>query len=335
MRSVSLNKLFSSLGNAHEFELALIKLGVKPGSIQDVIRGKLAVSFTPAVKTAKKLNFKQLLSWLQKNKLDSKLLGGLNDQIAEQEKFYRRFYRGDFRIECKEIFVDAGRLLAIKAGLENGCLNYALIKARLYGTPMTGAEYAFEYLAKKLKPDGFKIWAETRTDRWTKLTLAELLQRCNPTEPEEFDAAALKNNWPVEVFRVINLKGAPPEDNARSIELVFTSNLADIPGDQIIVNKDGEIVRPDNSSYASAAAKKVRVLSHEEGIILASQLYARNKTYLALNTWEWRRDVVNHGDKNTSPPVSVASASSGDGELGLFSGVADVSSSDYRLRLAL
>jgi hypothetical protein len=168
MNSVSQEKLFTGLGQAHEFELAMQKLGVKGENIQGVIDGLFNISFMPIIKP-KSFNFKQFLSWLRKNNLDSKLSGGLLDQIVEQEKFYQKYCRDTFYIDRNKIRIDVRRLPAIKAGLEAGCLNYALIKV----TPkilseveakMTGAEFFFERLAKSLKKDGFKIWAETGTD---------------------------------------------------------------------------------------------------------------------------------------------------------------------------
>jgi len=199
---------------------------------------------------------------------------------------------------------------------------------------MTGAEFFYERLAKPLKKDGFKIWAETGTDRWTKLTLVELLQRCNPTEPEEF-SETFQEDWVTDEMRVIGEKNGLSKITAGAVEIVFTSNEADIPRDQKIVNKNGEMVELANRSYVSAITKKVRVVSHEEGIILACQLYAKDKTYLALNTWEWRRDVVDHRDKSAKPSVSVAYAGSVDSGFGLDSSGAGHSSGGSRLRLAL
>jgi hypothetical protein len=167
------------------------------------------------------------------------------------------------------------------------------------------------------------------------LELTELLHRCNPAEPEEFNVLDFKKNWHDEVARVISEKGSVPRLEAGIVEMIFTSDLADIASNQIIVNKNGEIVMPDDRSYISAVAKNVRVLSHDEGIILASQLVVKDKTYIARNTWEWRRDVVDHRDKETSPPVSVAIADSGGSEFGLNSSSADSSNGYNRLRLAL
>ena len=264
-------------------------------------------------------------------------------QIAEQEKYYRKFFGDDFRIDRRKIFIDPIRLPAIKAGLEAGCLNYALIKAvpailSKAEARMTEAEFFFERLMKPIKNDGFKIWAETGTDRWTNLTLAELLMRCNPAEPEEFDAEAFGKDWMAEERRVIMhaiANSRPSAVQSGAVEIIFTSNLVDIPADQTIVNKDGEIADLDDRSYVSAIAKKVRVLSQAEGIILAAQLYAKNKSYLAPNTWEWRRDVIMHEDKGAGALCSIAGAHSHDHEFRLGSVGASRSGGLGRLRLAL
>lgn len=285
------------------------------------------------------LDYDEVVSWLRENDLE-KFLGGLESQIAKQEKFYQRFYGEDFRIDHSKIFVEARRLPAIKAGLENGCLNYAMIKA----TPdkltevevrMTGAEFFFERIIKPLKKDGFKVWAEVGTDRWTKLTLGELLQRCNPVEPDEIKGRSFKKNWVAERLRVLKKKGEAPKVMAGMVEIVFTSNAVDISVDQKIVNKNGELADLDDRSYISAVAENVRVLSHEEGIILEGQLYSDSKSRLAPNIWEWRRDLIIHQDKSVSPDVSVAYAYSGDDEFCLDSYRAGNSDGDYRLRLSL
>lgn len=295
-----------------------------------------AINYTPRA-----LNYATFLKWLSDNKTERHLIGGsFEKQIKWQEVFYQKFYGKNFQIDRKKILVDARRLPAIKKALEVGCVNYAMIKVVPENisekeTQMTGAEFAFERFAKPLKKDGFRIWEETGTERWTGFTLAELLKRCNPAEPEEFDAEALKKDWIAEEIRVIDKKGPAPKVKPGEVEIIFTNNLPNIPSDQKIVNKDGEVVSPDDRSDISAIANKVRVLSHEEGIILASQLYAKDKIYLAPNTWEWRRDVIDHRDKKTMPPVSAASANSNDDELYLGSSNADNSDDYVRLRVRL
>jgi len=289
-------------------------------------------------KPAKNLNLKKLLIWLKKNELDSKLPGGLMGQITDQEKFYQKFFGPDFRIDRKKISVDPARLTAIKVGLEVGCLNYALIKMvpeYLSGaeTQMTEAEFLFERILKPLKSDGFKIWAETGTGRWTNLTLRELLQRSNPVEPDEFDAESFRKDWAAEEMRIIVKRGLVPTVQAGAVDLIFTNNAEDIPRNQKTVNKDGEVVELGDHSYISAITKKVRVISHAEGIILAGQLFAKNKSWLAPGTWEWRRDVVAHVGVN--PQCSVADASSGGDGLVLYSDGAGWSCGSSRGRLAL
>ena len=289
--------------------------------------------------TPRRLSYVALLKWFQENKLEKHLSGGsLEKQIKWQEEvFYRKFYGENFCLDRSKLFVSAERLPAIKAGLKVGCLNYVLIKATPeilseVETQMTGAEFFFQRL---LKPSGIRIWAESGTDRWTGLTLAELLQRCLPVEPEEFNAVTFKNDWVAEAIRLIEAKGAVSGVGAGATEIIFTSDLSDIPRDQVIVNKYGEVADLDNRSYISVVAKKVRVLSYEEGIILPSQLFAKNNSYIASNTWEWRRDLIDHRDKNVNPLVSVAYVYSRGGEVDLSSCNADDSGSAFRFRLAL
>lgn len=332
-------KLFTCLAQAHDFELAMLRDGVISKMIQDAIEGRLTISFSPAIQ-AKKISFLKLSDWLKKNNLNSKLLGGLGSQIAEQEKFYQQFYGEDFRIDRKKIFVDVRRLPAIKAGLEAGSLNFAMIKVTPdvlteTETRMTEAEFFYYTILKGIKKDGFKIWAEKGNDRWTNLELDELLRRCNPTEPEKFDIEAFNADWLKEIIRVIESEIQVPKVTASMVEIIFTSNSVNIPSNQTIINKDGKIVILDNRSYISAIAKKVRVFSHVEGIILASQIFAKDKTYLTPNTWEWRRDLIDHRDRRTNPFASVAYAYSGGREFYLDSRFADHSHDYGRLRLAL
>lgn len=288
----------------------------------------------------KNLNLKQFLNWLKKNKLEQKFSSGLMNQIAEQEIFYQKFYGKIFQIDRKKIIIEASRLPAIKAGLEAGCLNRILLLV----TPkvlteterkMTESEFFFRKLMIPQKRDGLKIWAETGTDRWTNLELAELLVRCNPTELEEFNPVAFKKDWVAEIKNILGKKNPPPKIQPGTVRTVFTSDLVDILSDQKIVNKTGKIVTPEDHSYISAINSGVRVLSHAEGIVLEAQMFAKDKTYIARNTWEWRRDLIDHQDKKTNPVVSVADANSSVSGFHLNSYDADDSGSGSRLRLAL
>jgi len=317
------------MGTVHEAERMIIEAGgmsifqwaiTDPNFRYDLVA--FANDYVPSA-----LNYAALLKWFQDNKLERFLsTGSLEKNIKEQEIFYQRFYGKSFRIDRKKIFVDAWRLPAIKVGLKAGSINIALLKA----TPeiqseveiqMTEVEFFFDRIMKPLKENSFRIWAEEGVDRWTNLKLAEFLRRCSPTEPEDFDAEAFKKDWAKEIIRIIKKKRVLPNVTTGALEIIFTSNLVNIPSDQIIVNKNGEIVTPDDRSYVSAIAKNVRVLSNAEGIILASQLFAKDGTYLAPNTWEWRRDLVEHQDKKTSPFASVAIVDSGGHEFGLSSAV--------------
>jgi len=331
------------MGTVHEAGRMLIEAGgmdIFQRIITDpIFRSDLIAFVNNYVPSA--LNYAALLKWFQDNKLERFLsTGSLEKIIKEQENFYQMFYGPIFRIDRKKIFVDIRRLPAIKAGLEAGCLNYALLKVTTdfltkTETRMTEAEFFYDTILKGIKGNGFKIWAETGTDRWTNLELAELLQRCNPMEPDEFDVEAFKEDWAKEVARINEEKGSPSKIIAGTMEMIFTSNSVDIPSNQIIVNKDGEIVALDDRSYVSAIAKNVRVLSSAEGIILTSQMYVKDKTYLAPDNWEWRRDVIVHRDTGSSPNVSVASACSNACKFCLNSDGAGDSDDGGRLRLAL
>ena len=286
------------------------------------------------------LGYAAFVKWLQDNKLERRLTGGgFEKQISQQETFYRKFYGRKFKIDRGKMFVDPKRLPAMKVGLEAGSVNFFMVKASpilsAAELQMTRALYFFMKIIQPLKSNGFKIWAENGTSRWTGLTLEDLLKRGVPVEPEAFNSEAFKQDWSAEEVRVITQAGPAPMITSGLVELVLTSDAMDIPANQIIINKDGKVVELDDRSYISAIAKNVRVISRDEEIILASQIFVKDKTYLAPNTWEWRRDVVSHGDKGTKPPVSVASAKSNDGELSLNSGGASSSGSLHRLRFAL
>lgn len=285
------------------------------------------------------LGYDAFLKWLKKNSLEKFLSGrSLEKQIKDQEKFYQQFYGSSFKLDRKKIRVNVDRLPAIKAGLEAGCLNYALLKvvpdnSDKIEASMTEALFFYERILVPLKKDGLRIWEEIRTERWTGLTLRELLSCSNPIEPEDFNPEAMREDWANETTRVAPLKSEAPCVVPGTVELVFTSNLPNIPSDQRMVNKAGEIVEPKDRSYISVITNQVRVVSHAEGIILAAQLYWQDKTYLANDTWGWRRDVVRHSVVN--PPVSIGHASSDGGGLDLGSSRADGSGGCGRWRLAL
>lgn len=285
---------------------------------------------------SRELNGEEVTKWFQENGLES---FELPKKIAEQEKYWQSVYGPDFRFDLTKIHRSVESLEIVKKAIEAGCARTVIFKARQEklseeDSQTTGAESVFRKCAEPLEKKGFKIWEKTGKERWTQLEHREFLQRCNPTDPEEFNAKALQEDWVAEEIRVIDRKGAPAKIKAGELEMIFTDDRADIPRDQKIVNKRGEAVTPDNYSYISAVINNVRLLSTEEGIILASQLYAKDKTYLASSTWERRRDVVDHRDKKTNPPVSVARARSYGSEFNLGSDSADDSDSSDRWRAA-
>lgn len=263
----------------------------------------------------KVLSFEVFQTWFKENGLEKYL--NLETQIAEQEKFYGE------KIDRSKLSVTVERLPAIKAGLENGCVNQVLLN------------FPEEIGVDSLKKAGLDIWAEKgNKDRWTKLTLDELLQRGIPVEPEEIDPEAFAKDWVAETIRVIE-KSQGAKMKSGAIELVFTSNLPDIPRNQKVVNKDGKVVTPENGSYISAITNKIQVLSQKEGMRLAILMQAKDGTKIAFNTWEWRRDLVGHRDKKTNPPVLVANAHSRSGGLDLNSSDAGNSDDNNRFRVAL
>lgn len=297
--------------------------------------------FSQVTKTIS-LNFNQLKKWLRQNNLERFLPGGLEGQIAGQEKFYQNFYGKNFRLNRNKIFIKAERLPAIKLGMETGALNYGLVVA----TPSvlteeeqkwTEAEFAYHRLLvpqKKDGKDGLKIWAETGTDRWSNLTLTEVLAGYIPVTPEDFNFVNLKEDWKKEIQRVIGVKGPAPKQTAGKVELIFTDSRQDVPANQALINAKGDIIN-NIHSFVDAITNSVRFLTPEQEIVLAAQYYFRDKTYLSPNTWDWESAVLDHKGKKNDPHVSAASADSNGGGFSLNSGNADGSDSDYRLRSAL
>lgn len=317
----------AGMGTVHEGARRIIEAGglsIFRQAIDDPEFRKALAAFASSYRP-EALSYDAFLKWLKKNNLEKFLSGrSLEKQLRGQGEFYRQFYGPGFKLDRKKIRINVGRLPAIKAGLEAGCLNYALLKVvpdnlDKIEASMTEALYFYERILALLKKDGLRIWAEVGVDRWIELTLKKLLSCSNPIEPEEFNPEAMREDWVKEIIRVALLKGEAPRVVPGSVELVFTSDLPDIPADQKTVNKAGEIVEPKDRSYISVITNQVRVISRAEGILLAAQLYWQNKTYLARNTWEWLRDVASHPAVN--PPVSIGHAHSRGDELELGSSV--------------
>ena len=280
------------------------------------------------------LNFEQLKSWWKEKGLDK--FFNLEKQIDEQEKYWQKIYGADFKIDRSEITKDANLLKAIEKGLETGCVNGIVVNA----TPeklseeeagMTEAQYAFHKLIEK---SGMDIWAKTGTDRWTKLELKELLKRYLPVECSDFNVEDLEKDWVAEFKRVISAKGAVPKQKAGKIELIFTDLRQDIPADQELVNLDGKVVE-NPYSFIGAVSNKINFTTPEEEMIIAGQMYAKDKNYISPKYWERMMAIVDHSDKKTNPPVSAAHAHSRVDGLVLYSSNASYSHDSDRLRVRL
>lgn len=329
-------EIFINMEQFRQFEAALIKQGMESGTIQDIINGKMILSFYPV----EALSFKKLLSWLQANDLDSKLLGGLEKQVADQERFYKKFYGSDFKIDREKIFIEGNRLPAIKAGLMSGCINYGEIIATPniieFGeeSKMTDAEFFMHRLMKPQKNDGLNIWAENSNERPSGLTLSQFLAKYHPLNPQEVDLLAFKRDCVGEMARVFAKKSLSKRIQPGMMEIVFTSDAINISTDQKVINIKGEAVILEDYSYLSAISNNVRILSNAEGIVLAAQLYARDGSYIACDTFEWRRDMADCSSGNELPG-SVSFFRSVNNEIRLSLCYANQSISNRRFRLSL
>lgn len=289
--------------------------------------------------TGEFVDLDHLQEWLKDNNLEKHLKGGsLEALINRQEKFYQQSYGPGFKIDRSTIKIESNRLDSIKKGLENGSVNYPLLtfipkKLTTAEAKMTQAEFAYHKLLQPLKAKGLKIWAETGIDRWTKLTLPEVLQGYIPVELEDFDAKALEADWKKEIARVIAKKKAAPKIEPGKAELTFTDGRQDIPEEQQIINQSGEETA-NKLSFIEMIKNQVRVLTPEKWIALAAQTYQQDKTYLSRNTWDWTMAILKNKD-GVKPPVSAAYAGSVDGGVHLNFDDADSSALLRRWRSAL
>jgi len=285
------------------------------------------------------LNFDSLQNWLKDNDLEKHLEGGrLEALINKQEQFYQQSYGKDFRLDLSAIKIESSRLELIQKGLENGSVNYPLltvIPERLTPTEaqMTQAEFAYHKLLEPLKAQGLKIWAETGADRWTKLTLPQVLKGYIPVELNDFNPATLETNWQTELARVIAQKQAASTIIPGQTELTFTDSRQDVPKEQPVINQEGK--ETANQFYFIEMIKnQVKVLTPEQWITLAAQKYQQDKIYLSRNTWDWMMAVLKNKD-GVDPPVSAAYASFDDDEVYLNSDDAGDSGAAGRWRSAL
>lgn len=318
------DQLKAEISGVEEKKKRLAEIEGKPEAGKEVAEGSLS--------------FDQFKGWLKENGLAEKI-PVIEEQINDQEKFYQDVCGG--KLDRSKFFVERDRLPGIKKGFEVDCINFAEV-VPISENPteeeaqMVDAEYLFHKIMEPLEAKkGFKFWEKGGRKRWTKLELLELLKRGVPVEPDEIDAEAFRKDWVAEEIRVLDLKGAAPKIKAGSMKLVFTDNRLDVPRDQVIVNKKGEIVSPEDNSHIKTVANNIRVLSRAEKIALASYVFWKTGKYLSLETWEFDRDFVDHRDKKTDPPVSVASGGSDSGGFSFYSGNADSSYDRHRRRVSL
>ena len=278
------------------------------------------------------LNYAALLKWFKENDLERHLIGGsLEKQVKNWEVFYQKFYGDNFHLDRKKILVDAGRLPAIKAGLEIEAVNSVQMEA----TPvvlieeeldMTEAEFFFRRI---LKPAGIKIWTETSSGRWTGKTPDEVLTGYIPVVPEDFDLIALKENWIKECNRVAEKKEPAPKVIPGIVRLSFVDGRRDIPFGQKYVSQTGEVVKVQGRSFIEAVKKKVRLVTPTQEILLVAKIFSDTGEYLAKNTWEFNSALLRHEE------VLAVDASSFGCEFHLYSHNADNSDDPRRFRLSL
>ncbi len=286
------------------------------------------------------LSFEDFQDWLKAKHLEEKLEGGsLEALIEKQEKYYQSFYGPDFKIDPSQILIGKERLAAIQQGLEIGAVNYPLIMA----TPQeltadqqnqTEAQFAYHALLKPLKPKGLKIWAETGQERWSKLSLEQVLAGYQPVQVEDFNPQALEQDWIQEIQRVLKQKPGAPKQKPGKLELVLTDSRSEVPPDQKLVNQKGQVV-VNQYSFIKMIQNQVQVLTPEQWLILASQKYHQDQTYLSPQTWDWLMAILDHRGQLNEPPVSAADADSNDVEVHLNSNQASSDLDGGRWRLAL
>ncbi len=277
------------------------------------------------------LNFEQLRDKLKERGIDF----NLEKAVDDQEKFWQKIYGSDLKIDRSKITKDAKLLKAIEAGFKNGCVNgiEIVVTSELSAeeTKMTAFQQAFH---KLLDSSGMNIWAKTGAERWTELELEELLQRALPVKCSDFNVEDLKSDWIKEFIRILDANGPAPKQKSNKVEFFFTDTRQDIPADQKLVNLDGEVVE-NPRSFIGAIANKISFTNPEEEVVMARQLYEKDKSYISRKFWEWLMAIVDHRDKGVTPSVSAASADSLDDGFNLYSYNADYSYDYYRLRVRL
>ena len=295
------------------------------------------------------LRYNKIAQWLKTEtvvvdgktvSLESRLDGGSFEALIDsQEQFYQKSYGADFKIDRSKIRLEKSRMKRIKAGLENGAVNFPLITVIPENLSeeekeMTEAEFAYYKLMEPLKSEGLTIWEETgSTERWTNLSLAEVLKGYIPVEIADFDIQNLETNWQTEIVRIIDQKKSASKIQAGKITLTFTDNSQNILEDQKPINQDGQEVA-NTYSFVEMIKNKVNILTPEQWIALASQLYVKDKVYLSISTYDWMMAVLKN-NMGSNEPASAANAHSGTDDVCINSFWADDNNVDLRWRGAL
>jgi hypothetical protein len=257
------------------------------------------------------VDFSRLQSWLKKNDLEKHLDGGSLEKLMQsQEKYYQKMYGPDFKIDYSKINIEKDRLPNIKKALESGCANYPLLiatpeKLTAEEKEMTEAELAYVKLIEPLEKDGLKIWDKEGKYRWAKLSIKECLKGYIPVKVTDFNVKDLEADWTKEFQRIIALKKSAPKAKESQIQLIFTDNRQDIPKEQKTINTKGALVE-NKYSFIEIIKAEVEVLTPQQWLILTSQTYTKDKTYLSRNAWDWIMAILDHKDGDTDMPVSVA-----------------------------
>ena len=315
--------LADMLAHAEKTNDKILATNAKNEIISEYLGGKPESKELPEV-----LNFEQIKDWLKEKGIDF----DLEKAVDGQEKFWQKIYGSDFKIDRSKIIKEKKFLKAIEKGFEVGCFNgigiVATSELSEEEAQMTAFQQAFH---KLLESGGMNIWKKTGTERWTKLELEELMKRALPVECSDFNIDNLNKDYVKEFIRIIKEKGPTPKQKSNKVEFFFTDTRQDIPKNQKLVNMDGEVVENPHS-FVGAIANKISFTNPEEQIVLARQMYEKDKSYISEEFWEWLMAIVDHSDKNTKPPVSSVSANSNGGELILYSYNADSSDGNNRFR---
>lgn len=252
------------------------------------------------------IGIEEIKDWLKQENLEQYI--DIEKEINEQEQFYKEFYGQDFQIGKARILIKKNRLPLIKHGLEKRAVNSLLVVA----TPeqltkkeqkQTEAEYAYYKFLEPLKQKGIKIWGDKKEeDRHSNLSIDEWLKKILPVEIDDFNPNKLydSDSSAKEIKRVAKEKGKPQKQQANKLQLVFTNNRSAIAEEQkLITQNNTETTAKKKYSFNSMIKEKIKTLTPEQWIILQSQLYKKNGTYLSPGTWEWLMAILKTSGYNS------------------------------------